>query len=152
MLKTLLILILLSLQLPGRSEGKKRDQKGQWIRVAPCLCRYRSSGIYYAAVRRSGKLIRRSLETDTIEVAKRKLRDFQGEQENAASDAHKTYLDVHMKEFLAGRTGAPKTLKRYRQTETENLWRHRFPHDHHVETQRASPVGPKSNSHHRLES
>ena len=94
---------------------EKRDQKGQWIRVAPCLYRYRSSGVYYAVVRRSGKLIRRSLETNVIEVAKRKLRDFLGEQERAAPDAHKTYLDVHMKEFLAGRTGAPKTLKRYRQ-------------------------------------
>jgi integrase len=94
---------------------EKRDQKGQWIRVAPCLYRYRSSSVYYAVVRRSGKLIRRSLETDTIEVAKRRLRDFLGEQEHAASDAHKTYLDVHMKEFLAGRTGASKTLKRYRQ-------------------------------------
>ncbi len=95
--------------------GEKRDQKGQWIRVGPCLYRYRSSGMYYAVVRRSGKLIRRSLETNTIEVAKRKLRDFLSEQEHAASDANKTYLDVHMKEFLEGRTGAAKTLKRYRQ-------------------------------------
>lgn len=83
--------------------------------MSPCLCRYRSSGNYYAVVRRSGKLIRWSLETNAIEDAKRKLRDFLGEQKRAAPDARKTYLADHMKEFLAGRTGAPKTLKRYRQ-------------------------------------
>lgn len=83
--------------------------------MAPCLYRYRSSGVYYAVVRRSGKLIRRSLEVDRLEVAKRKLRDFLAEQENTASDAHKTFLDSYMEEFRAGRTGAPKTLKRYQQ-------------------------------------
>ncbi len=93
----------------------KRDQKGEWIRVAPCLYRYRGSGVYYAVVRRSGKLIRRSLEVDKLEVAKRELRDFLARQENTAADAHKTHFDDHMREFLESRTGASKTLKRYRQ-------------------------------------
>jgi len=92
---------------------EKRDQKGEWIRVAPCLFRYRSSGTYYAVVRRSGKLIRRSLEVSNIESAKRLLRDFLQEQENTATDAHKTFLDTYMEEFRSGRTGASKTLKRY---------------------------------------
>lgn len=94
---------------------EKRDQKGEWIRVAPCLFRYRSSGTYYAVVRRSGKLIRRSLEVRQIEAAKRLLREFLQEHENTASDAHKTFLDSYMEEFRSGRTGASKTLKRYQQ-------------------------------------
>lgn len=94
---------------------KKRDQKGEWIRVAPCLYRYQSSGVYYAVVRRSGKLIRRSLEVSHIEPAKRLLRDFLKDQENTATDAHKTFLDTYMEEFRSGRTGAAKTLKRYQQ-------------------------------------
>lgn len=85
-----LILILYTRSLHGTTAKEKRDQKGQWIRLAPCLYRYRGSFAYYAVVRRSGKLIRRSLETNVIEVAKRKLRDFLGEQEHAASDVHKT--------------------------------------------------------------
>ena len=81
--------------------------------MAPCLFRYRSSGTYYAVVRRSGKLIRRSLEVSQLEPAKRLLRDFLQEHGNTASDAHKTFLDTHMEEFRAGKTGASKTLKRY---------------------------------------
>lgn len=77
------------------------------------MYRYRSSGTYYAVVRRSGKLIRRSLEVNHIEPAKRLLRDFLQEQENTATDAHKTFLDTYMEEFRSGRTGAAKTLKRY---------------------------------------
>lgn len=92
---------------------EKRDQKGEWIRVAPCLYRYRSSGVYYAVVKRSGKIIRRSLEVSHIEPAKRLLRDFLKDQENTATDAHKTFLDDYMEEFRSGRTGALKTLKRY---------------------------------------
>jgi integrase len=114
--KTLLMLILFIHNLPGTSAGKNRDQKGQWIRVAPCLYRYRSSGVYDAFVLRSGKLIRRSIEKQTPSKSPNvSCGDFLGEQEHAAPDAHKTYRDVHMKEFLAERTGAPKTLKRYRQ-------------------------------------
>ena len=79
------------------------------------MCVTPRSAAHNAVMGRSGKLIQQSLETDTIEVAKQKLRDFLGEHEHAASDAHKIYLDVHMKEFLAGRTGAPKTLKPYHQ-------------------------------------
>lgn len=94
---------------------EKRDQKGDWIRAAPCLYRYRKSKVYYAVVRRSGKLKRRSLGTTDFELAKRQLRDFRQAEENTAADAHKTHLDSYMEEFREGRTGAAKTLKRYRQ-------------------------------------
>lgn len=65
-------------------------------------------------VRRAGKLIRKSLDVSQLEVAKRKLRDYQNELENNAPDAHRVRLDDYMKEFLGGKTGAPKTLERYR--------------------------------------
>lgn len=48
-------------------------------------------------------------------MAKRELRGFMDELENTAPDAHKTRLDEYVTDFLAGRTGAPKTLKRYGQ-------------------------------------
>ena len=53
------ILLLHTRNLHRMTAAEKRDQKGERIRVAPCLFRYRSSGTYYAVVRRSGKLIRR---------------------------------------------------------------------------------------------
>ncbi len=100
--------------LLGMSSQQTRDQKGDWIRVAPCLYRYRNNGVYYAVLRRDGKLIRRSLKTDRLEVAKRLLRDFMAELENSAPDAHNVRFDTYLEDFLAGRTGAPKTLKRYK--------------------------------------
>lgn len=94
----------------------KRDQKGVWQKVASCLYRYRSKGTYYAVVRRSGKLIRKSLETTDLPTAKRKLRDFLNEQEDAAPDAHNLRFDAFIDDFVSSRTGAPKTLRRYQDT------------------------------------
>ncbi len=92
--------------------GGKRDQKGIWKRVAPCLFRYRDAG-YYAVVRRSGKIVRKSLETDRLEIAKRKLRDFQNDIEQAGVDAHNRRFGEVVDEFVSSRTGAPATLHRY---------------------------------------
>jgi hypothetical protein len=47
--------------IPCMDARKTRDQKGDWIRIAPCLYRYRNNDIYYGVLRRAGKLIRRSL-------------------------------------------------------------------------------------------
>lgn len=92
--------------------GGKRDQKGVWQRVAPCLFRYRDAG-YYAVVRRSGKIVRKSLQTDRLEIAKRKLRDFLNEVERAGVDAHSRRFGEVIDEFISSRTGAPATLRRY---------------------------------------
>ena len=92
--------------------GGKRDQKGVWQRVAPCLYRYRDTG-YYAVVRRSGKIVRKSLETDRLEIAKRKLRDFQYEVEQGGANALSRKFGEVIDEFVSSRTGAPATLRRY---------------------------------------
>lgn len=93
---------------------EKRDQSGVWKKAAPCLYQYQTNKVYYAVVRRAGKLIRKSLEVTQLEVAKRKLRDYLNELESIAPDATKVRFDEYMKEFLGGKTGAFKTLERYR--------------------------------------
>src|SRR6266700_70334 len=45
-------------------------------RVAPCLYKYESSGVYFAHVRAEGKLHRKSLETTDRQLANRRLADF----------------------------------------------------------------------------
>src|SRR5262245_62603559 len=45
-------------------------------RVAPCLYKYESSGVYFAHVRAGGKLYRESLKTDDRSLANRRLREF----------------------------------------------------------------------------
>lgn len=51
-------------------------QRGQFEKVGECLYRYSSTGTYYAVLKHSGKLIRRSLQTDDRALAKRRLADF----------------------------------------------------------------------------
>ncbi len=52
-----------------------------YTRVAECLFRNDSSGVYYALVKKSGKQIRRSLKTDDRKLAERRLADFREQVE-----------------------------------------------------------------------
>jgi integrase len=61
-------------RMPARQ--KKPAGPGKLLRVAPGLCRYSSSGVYFAHVRIGGKLFRDSLETTDRKLADRKLADF----------------------------------------------------------------------------
>src|ERR1700747_951773 len=45
-------------------------------KVASCLCKYEASGVYFAHVRASGKLHRKSLETTDRPLANRRLAEF----------------------------------------------------------------------------
>ena len=49
-------------------------------KIGECLYRYPSSGTYYALLKIRGKQIRRSLETDCLPEARRKLKDFRRDQ------------------------------------------------------------------------
>ena len=60
--------------LPSPTE-RKADVA--WVKTPyPNLIRYKPSGTYFGRVRVNGKLIRRSLETHVLTVAKLKLSDF----------------------------------------------------------------------------
>ena len=48
------------------------------------LIRYKPSGTYYARLRVKGKLLRKSLETTSVTVAKMKLGDFEKEERQKA--------------------------------------------------------------------
>ena len=65
---------------PLTAEPEKDWQKTQYSN----LIRYVSSGTYYARLRVKGKLIRRSLKTDTITVAKLRLADLERTERGAA--------------------------------------------------------------------
>ena len=55
----------------------KRKPDAEWVKTPyPNLIRYKPSGTYFGRVRVNGKLIRRSLETHVLTVAKLKLSDF----------------------------------------------------------------------------
>ncbi|MGH7977582.1 MAG: hypothetical protein ACREC8_13100, partial [Limisphaerales bacterium] len=55
----------------------KRKSNVAWVKTPyPNLIRYKPSGTYFGRVRVNGKLIRRSLETHVLTVARLKLSDF----------------------------------------------------------------------------
>lgn len=63
---------------------KTKSKPKKWAKTAtPNLLRYVPSGSYYARLRVGGKLIWRSLETDSHTVAKLKLRDVESEERSS---------------------------------------------------------------------
>ena len=80
--------------------------------MAPCLFRDLGNG-YYAVVRRSGKIVRKSSETDRLEIAKRELRDFQNGVKRIGISAHNRRFGETIDEFVSSRTGASATLHPY---------------------------------------
>ncbi len=75
--------------------GKRQNEtgtRGTLKRVAPGLCRYSTSGVYFAHVRIGGKLFRESLETTDRKLADRKLNDFRRSKAKVALRAGKLTL------------------------------------------------------------
>ncbi len=62
-------------------------------KVGECLYRNPSSGSYYAIIKKSGKQIKRSLETDNLPEARRKLRVFRTDAETLDLGSRKLTLE-----------------------------------------------------------
>ncbi len=103
---------------PLTAEPEKDWQKTQYSN----LIRYVSSGTYYARLRVKGKLIRRSLKTDTITVAKLRLADLErtergaADRQKASSQGKTTFgqaLTIYREQSEASHLLKP-TSKKYR--------------------------------------
>lgn len=95
--------------------GSTHAQNGKLERVGECLYRYTSNGIYYAVVRHSGKLIRKSLETSDRALAKRRLSDFRRDMDRVDHRVGSPTLAALCERYLAICSNqAPKTLRRKR--------------------------------------
>src|SRR5436305_558174 len=91
------------------AEPEKDWQRTQYAN----LIRYVPSGTYYARLRVKGKLIRRSLKTDLISVAKLRLSDLEKEERQAAE---------RQKETAQGKMTFGAAMQRYKeQTEVSHL-------------------------------
>ena len=102
---------------PATAESDKDWQKTQYSN----LIRYVPSGTYYARLRVKGKLIRRSLKTDVLSVAKLRLSDFEkherqvAESRDSVSAGKLTVADaieIH-KQRLAGNVSLKPRTKDY---------------------------------------
>jgi integrase len=79
--------------------------QASYTRVAECLYRNESSGIYYALLKKNGKQIRRSLKTDDRKLAERKLADLKEKVDRLDLGQGKTRLtfDEVAKKWLDAR-------------------------------------------------
>lgn len=100
--------------VPEPAESQKDWQKTQYSN----LIRYVPSGTYYARLRVKGKLIRRSLKTDTLSVAKLRLSDFEkaerqgAEARNSVSAGRMNMADaiaIHKKRVAGDVSLKPRT-------------------------------------------
>ena len=85
------------------------EKESDWKKSAPCLYRYKN-GIYYALLKHRGKQIRRSLETDDLKLARRKLSDLRIDLEVTDPDLARRTLDTHQGKFFETLSGAKSTV------------------------------------------
>ncbi len=99
---------------------RKRPADSDWIKTPyPNLIRYKPSGNYFGRVRVNGKLIRRSLETHVLSVAKLKLSDFLQDHRRLAinkgqSVKGEVIIEMFKKEIEDDHNNKPRT-KLYKQ-------------------------------------
>lgn len=98
--------------------------KSAFRKVAECLYRNESSGIYYALVKRAGKQFRRSLKTTDRKLAERKLAEFRGKVallSQTASASRFTFDDVAKRWLEALKPGLKPSSYRRRETSLGQL-------------------------------
>jgi integrase len=90
-----------------------KAKMGAFQKVAECLYRYSSNGIYYARLKRPGKEIRRSLRTSDRDLAKRRLARLREEQAEIDPASEKMSLHELCERFLKTvQHQKPKTVER----------------------------------------
>lgn len=107
------------------------SRKPVFVKVAECLYRNQSSGLYYALVKRGGKQFRRSLRTTDRAVATRSLADYRRKVERLAAPTaarHVTFAELGRSWFAF----ASATLKPSSATRRELAMRQLFPHFGHL--------------------
>ena len=87
---------------------KAEETKSDWVKIGPCLYRYRG-GKYYALLKQGGKQIRRSLETNDLPHARRKLVELRKDLETTDPTLAARNLETHAERFLKTITGAEST-------------------------------------------
>lgn len=82
---------------------KTTESQSVFVKVAECLYRNRSSGTYYALIKRNGKQIRKSLRTQDRKLAERQLKEFRERTQHlsAKAEERKTPFEAYADEWFA---------------------------------------------------
>ena len=90
-------------------------------KVAPCLYKYESSGVYFAHVRAGGKLHRESLETTDRQLANRRLADFRRKVSRIDPKLSKTTLKAMCDLYLQTIEHLSESTKKAKRSIIERL-------------------------------
>jgi len=85
-----------------------------WKKIGPCLYRYAPSGVYYALIKFRGKQIRRTLDTQDLALARRKVRELPRDLELTDPERALRTLEPQAERFLPTLSGTASTLKKAR--------------------------------------
>ena len=88
---------------------KTGETESDWKKIGPCLYRYRGEK-YYALLKVGGKQIRRSLETNDLPLARRRLSDFKRDIETIDPTLGARTIEAHANRFAPTVTGSESTL------------------------------------------
>ncbi len=88
----------------------QKEPETIWKKVGPCLYRYAPSGIYYGLIKNAGKQIRRSLETDDLPLARRKLQDMRRDIALTDPELARRTLELQAERFLPTVSGSESTI------------------------------------------
>ncbi len=88
---------------------KTEETESDWKKIGPCLYRYRGAK-YYALMKVAGKQIRRSLETEDLPLARRRLADLRRDFETTDPTLGARTIEAHAERFEATLTGSESTL------------------------------------------
>lgn len=91
-----------------RTHQQKQEQKAKWTKIGPCLYRHQA-GTYYGLVKFKGKQVRRSLETQDLPLARRKLASFKQDLEKTDPTLKGRRLGDQAATYLKALTGAATT-------------------------------------------
>jgi hypothetical protein len=88
----------------------QKEPDSVWKKIGPCLYRYAPSGIYYGLIKSSGKQIRRSLETNNLPLARRKLQEMRRDIALTDPELARRTLELQAGRFLPTVSGTESTL------------------------------------------
>ncbi len=91
-----------------KNTQKHKAKSPDWKKVGPCLYRYKGQ-TYYALLKVRGKQVRQSLETEDIEIARRKLVVKRAELEQTDPALARRTLRQHKTLFVETITGCANT-------------------------------------------
>jgi len=96
---------------PQQSSQSEKQSGSDWVKVAPCLYRYRG-GTYYSLLKHHGKQIRRSLETTDRKLAERRLAKAKEDLTKINPSVSRRTIDEHLPTHEKTLGGVASTISR----------------------------------------